>query len=78
MMLSACLPPIHMIGGYLFLGDTEGLWFAGGTMNGESKLRFVSNSTDIRERFLADVRCLAGKRVGYHTYKAHGTIMRII
>lgn len=42
--------------GLLFLGDTGGLWFADGTNNGESRLRFVANSTDIRNRFLADVR----------------------
>jgi len=53
---TTCIIELEVSRGYLFLGDTEGLWFAGGTMNGESKLRFVSNSTDIRERFLADVR----------------------
>ena len=47
-----------MRAGILFLGDTEGLWFADGTNNGESRLRFVGDSSDIRNRFLADVRCL--------------------
>ncbi|CAE7277194.1 unnamed protein product [Symbiodinium pilosum] len=46
--------------GILFLGDTEGLWFADGTNNGESRLRFVGASSDIRNRFLADVRHQSG------------------
>ena len=49
-----------MLPGILFLGDTEGLWFADGTNNGESRLRFVGASSDIRNRFLADVRHQSG------------------
>lgn len=42
--------------GFLFLGDMDGLSLANGTENGEPRLRFIANSSDIRNRFLSDVR----------------------
>jgi len=53
---TTCVVELRVSRGILFLGDTEGLWFADGTNNGESRLRFVGDSSDIRNRFLADVR----------------------
>eukprot|EP00913_Durusdinium_trenchii_P025507 g23942.t1 len=55
-IVTTCIIELKVSKGLLFLGDTGGLWFADGTNNGESRLRFVANSTDIRNRFLADVR----------------------
>lgn len=55
-MVTTCIVEISVSKGFLFLGDMDGLSLANGTENGEPRLRFIANSSDIRNRFLSDVR----------------------